>query len=83
MELLIIIYLIGAYYLSVVSGQEKIDDKKLRIVKGIKYISLFSDFFGKDTGCTFDFVKVSPDRLKLYVAVRFESKTVARKIMEK
>uniref|UniRef100_A0A1I8BBE1 RRM domain-containing protein n=1 Tax=Meloidogyne hapla TaxID=6305 RepID=A0A1I8BBE1_MELHA len=41
------------------------------------------DFFGKDTGCTFDFVKVSPDRLKLYVAVRFESKTVARKIMEK
>nr|CAD2153538.1 unnamed protein product [Meloidogyne enterolobii] len=41
------------------------------------------DFFGKDTGCTFDFVKVSPDRAKLYVAVRFESKTVARKIMEK
>uniref|UniRef100_A0A915MT11 RRM domain-containing protein n=2 Tax=Meloidogyne javanica TaxID=6303 RepID=A0A915MT11_MELJA len=41
------------------------------------------DFFGKDTGCTFDFVKVSPDRSKLYVAVRFESKTVARKIMEK
>jgi hypothetical protein len=41
------------------------------------------DFFGKDTGCTFDFVKVSPDRDKLYVAVRFESKTVARQIMEK
>uniref|UniRef100_A0A183BUP2 peptidylprolyl isomerase n=1 Tax=Globodera pallida TaxID=36090 RepID=A0A183BUP2_GLOPA len=32
--------------------------------------------------CSFDFVKVSPDRSKLYVAVRFESKSCARDVME-
>uniref|UniRef100_A0A183BUP1 WD_REPEATS_REGION domain-containing protein n=1 Tax=Globodera pallida TaxID=36090 RepID=A0A183BUP1_GLOPA len=42
-----------------------------------------SDFFEKDFGaCSFDFVKVSPDRSKLYVAVRFESKSCARDVME-
>uniref|UniRef100_A0A914IFZ4 RRM domain-containing protein n=1 Tax=Globodera rostochiensis TaxID=31243 RepID=A0A914IFZ4_GLORO len=41
------------------------------------------DFFEKDFGaCSFDFVKVSPDRSKLYVAVRFESKSCARDVME-
>uniref|UniRef100_A0A914HXR4 RRM domain-containing protein n=1 Tax=Globodera rostochiensis TaxID=31243 RepID=A0A914HXR4_GLORO len=43
-----------------------------------------SDFFEKDFGsCTFDFVKVSPDRTKLYVAVRFDSKVSARDVMER
>uniref|UniRef100_A0A914HZ89 RRM domain-containing protein n=1 Tax=Globodera rostochiensis TaxID=31243 RepID=A0A914HZ89_GLORO len=42
------------------------------------------DFFEKDFGsCTFDFVKVSPDRTKLYVAVRFDSKVSARDVMER
>ncbi|KAL3120894.1 hypothetical protein niasHT_004525 [Heterodera trifolii] len=41
------------------------------------------EFFEKDFGaCTFDFVKVSPDRTKLYIAVRFDSKAAARKVME-
>jgi hypothetical protein len=43
----------------------------------------FSGFFEKDGSCSFDFVKVSPDRSKLYVAVRFDSKTNAREVMEK
>ncbi|KAL3091055.1 hypothetical protein niasHS_005018 [Heterodera schachtii] len=42
-----------------------------------------SEFFEKDFGaCTFDFVKVSPDRTKLYIAVLFDSKAAASKVME-
>ncbi|KAL3095104.1 hypothetical protein niasHT_027923 [Heterodera trifolii] len=43
------------------------------------------DFLEKeDFGtCSFDFVKVNPDRTKLYVAVRFESKSSAREAMER
>lgn len=41
------------------------------------------EHFEKHGGCSFDFVKVSPDRSKLYVAVRFDQKNVAKEVMEK
>ncbi|KAH7727910.1 Protein Y57G11C.9 a [Aphelenchoides avenae] len=42
------------------------------------------EFFEQKIGsCTFDFVKVTPDKERLCVAVRFETKECARRCMEK
>ena len=42
------------------------------------------DFFEKEAGhCTFDFFKQSQDKLRLYVAVRFDSRDIARTCIER
>uniref|UniRef100_A0A0N5ARZ4 RRM domain-containing protein n=1 Tax=Syphacia muris TaxID=451379 RepID=A0A0N5ARZ4_9BILA len=42
------------------------------------------DFFEDHIGpCSFDFVKISPDQLKLFVAVRFETREAAKECMSK
>ncbi|VDN17230.1 unnamed protein product [Gongylonema pulchrum] len=42
------------------------------------------DFFEDHVGpCSFDFIKLSQDQLKLFVAVRFETRDAAKECMHK
>lgn len=48
------------------------------------YGTTFRDFFESKIGaCSFDFIKVSLDRQKLFVAVRFEKKNEAKECYER
>lgn len=60
----------------------------LMVVVSCKFIFKFSrhfrDFFEDHIGpCSFDFIKVSQDQLKLFVAVRFETRDAAKECMHK
>ena len=48
------------------------------------YIKNFRDFFEDKIGpCSFDFTKVSQDRGRLFVAVRFETRDDAKECMSR
>lgn len=47
-------------------------------------VIVFRDFFEDHVGpCSFDFIKLSQDQLKLFVAVRFETRDAAKECMHK
>uniref|UniRef100_A0A915ATE6 RRM domain-containing protein n=1 Tax=Parascaris univalens TaxID=6257 RepID=A0A915ATE6_PARUN len=48
------------------------------------HLLLYRDFFEDHVGpCSFDFIKLSQDQLKLFVAVRFETRDAAKECMHK